>query len=155
VTKCDKCHCHSLKSETGSWEEIRLGTTLTLETHRNELQKISGPAPKRMGWMMRAGRVPGRRAFILLQRSMCTVCSQLQNIIKEVCLRFGLFLWSSFCVATTDLKPILEFSRSLSISHTHMLEPTHMPSHQFFPSFPGKLRTQASETLRPCAFPGI
>ena len=31
MTKCDICHCHSLKSETGSWEEIRfLGPTLTL-----------------------------------------------------------------------------------------------------------------------------
>eukprot|EP00277_Geminigera_cryophila_P002825 CAMPEP_0179427950 /NCGR_PEP_ID=MMETSP0799-20121207/13755_1 /TAXON_ID=46947 /ORGANISM="Geminigera cryophila, Strain CCMP2564" /LENGTH=256 /DNA_ID=CAMNT_0021203223 /DNA_START=250 /DNA_END=1017 /DNA_ORIENTATION=+ len=36
-----------------------------------------------MVWMVRAGRVPGRRAFILLQRSMCTVCSQLENTIKE------------------------------------------------------------------------
>jgi len=31
VIKCDVCHCHSLKSETGSWEEIRFSRPLPRE----------------------------------------------------------------------------------------------------------------------------
>ena len=39
VTKGDVCHCHTPKSETTSWEEIRIGLTLTQDVRNFPLQE--------------------------------------------------------------------------------------------------------------------
>jgi len=99
---------------------------------------------------MRAGRVPGRRAFILLQRSMCTVCSQLQNIIKEVCLRFGLFLLCSYNRPQTHPR-ILAFS--LHFPHTHARTHSHAQS-PILSFLPRETQDPGKRNIAPLCIPG-